>query len=145
MMESVIRSDPLIHLVKLCVGFRDVSELRSHIDSLGVEAGAVVASVTRSFPSRHEELLDGGSLYWVMRGAVRCRQRLVGFDRFKDGNGIDRCQMQLDPQVIETSVAPYKAFQGWRYLEADRAPADVAAGDDLPAHIKAELAELGLV
>ena len=80
-------------------------------------------------PKRADELLGGGSLYWVIKGNVQCRQRLVEVRPFTDTEGISRCRLVLDPQVVRTDWQPRRAFQGWRYLKAADAPADLGQGD----------------
>jgi hypothetical protein len=100
-------------------------------------------------PKRVEELLEGGSLYWVIKGQVQARQRLTGIETFTDGEGIGRCNLILGPEVVETAYQPRRAFQGWRYLQDNEAPRDLAAlGADtaeLPLELRRELAELGLL
>ena len=74
-------------------------------------------------PKRADELLDGGSLYWVIRGEVLCRQRLLGVEPFVDREGIGRCRLQLEPKLTLVQPRPWRAFQGWRYLAAEGCPA----------------------
>ena len=93
------------------------------------------------------ELLDGGSLYWVIKGSVQVRQRLVDVRPFVDDDGIARCRLVLEPKLVPTEWQPKRPFQGWRYLEPKDAPTDLGEGggaDDLPPALRAELAELGL-
>ncbi|MCO6186121.1 DUF1489 family protein [Rhizobium sp. L1K21] len=143
-----------LHLVKLCVGADSIDDLRdwvSHRALSAVAAGMEPHSshVTRMVPKRMEELLDGGSLYWVIKGQVQARQQLLDIKEFKDVDGIKRCELVLAPQVVETSMQPKRPFQGWRYLEAKDAPRDlgeVGTGlDDMPDELKRELSELGLL
>jgi len=94
------------------------------------------------------ELLDGGSLYWVIRGAIQVRQRLLDIRPFTDADGIGRCRLVLDHQgLIPTALRPMRPFQGWRYLEGEAAPPDsgAAGADDLPEALRLELARLGLL
>ena len=142
-------------MIKLCVGVETVDEIVDWIDRdlarkrrLGIPAEDT--HVTRMMPRRIEELLDGGSLYWVVKGQVQCRQRLLDLRAVKGEDGIERCEIVFDPAVILTEWQPKRPFQGWRYLEAKDAPRDLAdvggsGGDDLPDALKAELAELGLL
>lgn len=135
----------MIHLVKLCVGIRDPSQLRRYVVSLNAAAGDVLAIRTRSTPKRLDELLDGGSLYWVMGGAIRARQRIVGIATVDEPEGRKHCVLSLEPEVRHTSSAAYRPFQGWRYLEADRAPPDMhGETDDMPEEMRKALADLGL-
>ncbi|KQO80810.1 DUF1489 family protein [Rhizobium sp. Leaf262] len=142
-----------LHLIKLCVGADSIEDLRewvSHRALTAIAAGLEPHSVhtTRMFPKRMEELLDGGSLYWVIKGQVQARQSLLDIRSFKGEDGISRCDLVLGPEVIETSPAPKRPFQGWRYLNADDAPRDLGGHglpEDMPSELRRELAELGLL
>jgi hypothetical protein len=135
-----------LNLLKLCVGVAEVDEL---IDwqRRRLKAERKLYHTTRMIPRRREELLDGGSLYWVIKGQVQCRQRLTDIVPFTDDEGIGRCRLMLDREIVLTRSQPRRAFQGWRYLVPADAPADLAAGDvaGLPPEMRAELAELGLL
>jgi len=103
--------------------------------------------VTRMWPRREAELLDGGSLYWVIKGVILVRQRIVKLDDVDRGDGIRRCGIVLDPELHRTESAPRRPFQGWRYLEDKAAPSDLPRGranDDLPPALMAALAEIGV-
>ena len=100
-------------------------------------------------PKRADELCDGGSLYWVIRGEVMCRQRLVDIEPFVDRGGIGRCRLKLEPKLTLVEPRVWRAFQGWRYLAAKDAPRDldrVAPGArNMPETLRRELRELGLL
>jgi hypothetical protein len=100
-------------------------------------------------PKRRDEILQGGSLYWVIRGHVQVRQRLLDIRPFRDADGVRRCRLVLEPVLVPTEWQPRRAFQGWRYLAPKDAPADLspdsASLSALPAHLRRELAELGLL
>jgi hypothetical protein len=104
---------------------------------------------TRMVPKRAEELLDGGSLYWVIRGSVMCRQQLIGVCPFVDRDGIGRCRLVLKPKVVLVAPRPYRAFQGWRYLPPKDAPPDLdqaaPGAADMPEPLRRELRDLGLL
>ncbi len=143
-----------LHLLKLCVGADSIEDLRdwvAHRSLIAIAAGLEPHSVhtTRMVPKRLEELLDGGSLYWVIKGQVQARQKLLDIRTFTDEAGITRCDLVLGPEVIETALQPRRPFQGWRYLPADDAPRDLTAlGEgvaDMPADLKKELMQLGLL
>jgi hypothetical protein len=135
-----------LNLLKLCVGVAEVDELVDW-QRRRLKAERRLYHTTRMIPRRREELLDGGSLYWVIKGQVQCRQRLTDIVPFTDDEGIGRCRLMLDPEIVLTRSQPRRAFQGWRYLVPADAPADLAAGDvaGLPPEMRAELAELGLL
>jgi hypothetical protein len=100
-------------------------------------------------PKRVEELVAGGSLYWVIRGNVQARQRLVEVRPFRDKDGVSRCHLILEPKVVATEWQPRRAFQGWRYLDPKDAPRDLSGGRralrELPPALRQSLAELGLL
>jgi hypothetical protein len=136
-----------VHLIKLCVGIDDVAHLRA-VQAARLKRHGEVVHVTRQHPKRTAELSAGGSLYWVIRGAVRARQRILDLRTVDDEEGRKKCAIVLDPDLVETEALPFRAFQGWRYLDAERAPPDTrdGAGDDaLPAGLAAELRGLGLL
>lgn len=143
-----------LHLIKLCVGADSIEDLREWVAEralIAVAAGFEPHSshVTRMVPKRIDELRDGGSLYWIIKGQVAARQRLIDIRPFTGADGISRCELVLGPEVIETAPAPRRPFQGWRYLDVDAAPRDLGhSGADLeamPEDLKRELAELGLL
>lgn len=142
-----------LNLLKLCVGADSVEDLEAWIAHRLEEkrrAGDPVEHfhTTRMVPKRADELLAGGSLYWVIKGAVQCRQRLVDIRPFTDSEGISRCRLVLDTELVRTRRQPRRAFQGWRYLKGEDAPADLSAGtaaETIPPALHRELAELGLL
>jgi len=143
-----------LHLLKLCVGADSVETLQ---DWIGRRLAAMKAAgqapeqfhTTRMVPKRAAELVDCGSLYWVIKGNIQARQRLLDIRPFIDADGISRCNLVLEPVLHETSWAPRRPFQGWRYLAPDDAPPDLGASGaeegELPAELKRELAGLGLL
>jgi len=143
-----------LHLIKLCVGVESIEQLTDWIaEDLVRQRGMGLepedTHTTRMIPKRIPELLDGGSLYWVIKGQVQARQRLRDLQPVTGADGIQRCRIVFDPQVVPTEWQPKRPFQGWRYLLDKDAPRDLAsiggAGDELPSALKAELAELGLL
>lgn len=126
-------------MIKLCVGVSEVETL---------EANAARSDWrivhTRMTPKRAAEIEDGGSLYWVMKGSVTCRQRILDITTVGEGKA-SRCEIRLDSQVIRTAPLARRPFQGWRYLEPKDVPPDlsVAEATDLPDDLARELRELG--
>ncbi len=143
-----------LHLIKLCVGVDTVAELDLWRSGRRMEA-AVKGQPWRSIhvthwgPKRAPEILAGGSLYWVIKGLIQVRQRVIGFEPVTVGDGITRCAIVMDPELIQTSIVPKRPFQGWRYLAAKDAPPDIGpyipGQEDLPARLRAGLAELGVL
>ena len=143
-----------LHMVKLCVGCDAIEDLEDWIQFRLDEmrrAGEKPEQrhTTRMIPKRAAELLDGGSLYWVIRGNVQVRQRLIDVRPFRDTDGIQRCHLVMQPELTATEWQPRRAFQGWRYLVPDDAPRDLgsdrAALRELPVQLRRELADLGLL
>lgn len=136
-----------LNLMKLCVGCAHPDDLERWQASRFGEGPA--HHVTRMRPTRDAELLAGGSVYWVFKGLMLARQRLIGLEEAIGPDGIRRCALILDRQVVRVTATPRRAFQGWRYLDAADAPADVPRGraDEpaLPPLIARELAAMGLV
>ncbi len=140
-----------LNLIKLCVGCDSIDDLTGWIALRMAEkrkAGEPLEHhhVTRMVPKRIAELVDGGSLYWVIKGNVQVRQRLIDIRPFVDREGIGRCALVLEPKVVPTEWQPKRPFQGWRYLPAKDAPPDLRGGraSGLPPAFFAELAALGL-
>ena len=143
-----------LHLMKLAVGCDSVADLAGWIKQRIKQKKARGEKpehihTTRMVPKRTDELLDGGSLYWVIRGQIACREELIAIRPFVDKDGIGRCRLVLRPKVIVVEPRPFRAFQGWRYLQAKDAPRDldrVAPGArHMPEELRRELRDLGLL
>jgi hypothetical protein len=138
-----------VNLLKLCVGADSVEDLAAWQRSQAPRwpAGRAV-HVTRMWPKRAPEILAGGSLYWVIRGVILCRQRILALEEVRGPDGIARCALHLDPAIHRTEAAPRRPFQGWRYLDPAETPRDLpaarTAGPALPPKIAAALAEIGV-
>jgi hypothetical protein len=144
---------PRLHLIKLCVGAEGIDDLvawrRAYADAARREGrDPLPRHTTRQWPKRADEILDGGSLYWVFKGMVLARQRIVAFEPVDHGDGVQRCGILLDDAVVRTVPQPRRPFQGWRYLKADEAPFDLldARGDEaaLPPELSMALADIGV-
>jgi hypothetical protein len=137
-----------LHLIKLCVGAATPEELRIWL-AARAEAGHRPIVHTRQTPKRAAEILDGGSLYWVIRGHILCRERILNIRPFVDKEGIGRCHIVLDCKPVPVEPRPYRAFQGWRYLAAHDAPRDLdraaPGARDMPEDLRRELRSLGLL
>jgi hypothetical protein len=100
-------------------------------------------------PKRADELTAGGSLYWVIRGEILCRERLLAIRPFTDKDGIGRCRLVMDGKLQLVQPRPFRAFQGWRYLAAKDAPKDLdraaPGARHMPEQMRRELRELGLL
>ena len=136
---------PTVHLQKIAFGIATVSALRKRVASRVAGKGGRHVILTRMTPKRAEELVAGGSLYWVIGGALRARQRIVSVETF---SGSKRCRITLDPTVHETDPVARKPFQGWRYLKREDAPTDLERRErrhDIDPELERELAALGLL
>ena len=144
-----------LHLLKLCVGAESLDDLRTWIDTTierKKRAGLPAEQIhtTRMMPRQRDELLDGGSLYWVIKGTIQARQRLIDIRPFTDVEGIGRCNLVLEPELIATRPQPRRPFQGWRYLKPGDAPDDLSIGsaegaESLTPTMRQDLIELGLL
>lgn len=137
-----------LHLIKLSVGTESPDGLRAWQETVQARTGRVVHT-TRMFPRRDAEVLDGGSIYWVIKKVIRVRQRILGLHEGTDADGRGLCTIELDPELVEVEPRPHRPFQGWRYLKPEDAPPDLpqgAAGEEPPPpEMAAELRRLGLL
>ncbi|MCX8508743.1 MAG: DUF1489 domain-containing protein [Rhodobacteraceae bacterium] len=138
-----------VNLVKLCVGADTVEDLLDwHRTNPSPFPTGERRHTTRMWPKREAEILAGGSLYWVIKGVILCRQRILRLDEVTGTDDILRCGIILDPEVIRTMAAPRRPFQGWRYLPGEDSPRDLpqgrAADSALPEPLALALAEIGL-
>jgi hypothetical protein len=138
------------HIIKLAVGIRDVAHLESVQRDRSAARG--VSDGNRRAYTRHKpvrpDVLEDGSLYWVVQGVIRCRQRILGFEQEADAEGRKYCLFVLDPELVPVVPTQRGPFQGWRYLRADEAPADLERGADgemPPDEMLKELRSLGLI
>ncbi len=144
-----------LHLVKLCVGAVSIDDLAEwqavRLEQARRGGGdASLFHTTFQTPKRQDELLAGGSLYWVIKGQIQVRQRLVGFAEGNKDDGSPCCLLLLDPELVPVRPVPRRAFQGWRYLTGEDAPPDLAGAGGrglaaMPDELRRELAELGLI
>lgn len=131
-----------LHLIKLCVGIDSADELRAW-RAMRAAQGHKSIVPTRQTPKRAADLLDGGSLYWVIKGQILLRQVIRRIDTLDGGQ--QPCRIELDPELIATAPQPRRPFQGWRYLDPKDAPPDLPGGEggDMPEALARELRELG--
>ena len=139
-----------IHLIKLSVGTESVEDLADwHRTKRAQGPDGLPRHVTRMWPKRADEILNGGSIYWVIKGVIQGRQRVLRFDEVIGSDGIRRCAIVLDSDLIRTSQALKRPFQGWRYLSPADAPRDMTKGrendDTLPNDLSAALADIGVL
>ena len=141
-----------LHLIKLCVGAESIADLEEWVEERVAERIALgepprSRHVTRMVPTRAAEIVDGGSLYWIIKGQLAARQRILEIEPFIDVDGIGRCRLWLGREVVKVAPRPFQAFQGWRYFPAKDAPADLGASGaaEMPEELRRTLGELGLL
>jgi hypothetical protein len=139
----------MLHIMKLAVGVRDVGQL-AEFQRARAQSDPPLRHKTRNSPKRAEEITAAGSLYWVVNGAILVRQRITSINRDHWDDGSACAALVLDPELIPVTARAMKAFQGWRYLNAADAPADLSATpgggvDDLPEPMRLALSRLALL
>jgi hypothetical protein len=139
-----------LNLIKLSVGSESVeTQLDWQKQARGQTADGLPCHVTRMWPKKSEELLNGGSIYWVIKGQIQSRQRILRLDEIIGSDGIRRCTIVLDPDLRRTQSALRRPFQGWRYLTVEDSPPDLPEGratdDTLPDELNRALAEIGVL
>ena len=143
-----------VHLVKMAVGIKSVDHLIDVQSERLRQAqaagdGGVLRHLTRNTPRRAGEVLNAGSIYWIIKGYIRARQPITEFGEAMGRNGRPRCALILDPKLVRTELVPHRPIQGWRYMEPLAAPRDLsrrsAAKTSMPDEMEAELRALGLL
>ena len=140
----------MVHLQKLAVGIRDIAHLRE-VQAARAKANPPLRHHTRTSPKRTAEITDGGSIYWVIAGAMIVRQRILGFQPGAWDDGSPATAILLDPALVPVAARLVRPFQGWRYLPAADAPPDLSAdappdgAAEMPPALRRELRSLGLL
>lgn len=144
-----------LHLLKLAVGAETIGDIEAYMAQRRETAllegrDPTPFHTTRMVPKRAKEIAGQGSLYWVVRGTLACRQAITAIEPFSGSDGIGRCRLMLDTMVVPVSPRPCRPFQGWRYLTARDAPADLDKSTladlaEMPEPLRRELSALGLI
>jgi hypothetical protein len=139
-----------INIIKLSVGSESVESLTEWQANRRAQMNrAHSLHITRMWPRRDQEVFNGGSMYWVIKGFIQARQQIIGFEEVIGDDGIRRCGIMLAPELIRTTAVKRRPFQGWRYLTPEDAPKDLPVGratdDKLPKDLEIALADLGLL
>ena len=146
-MEKEMNSN-LVNLVKLCVGAETINDLTDRQDNLNRKDKNRRTHVTRMWPKRGDEILNGGSLFWVIKGFIQARQKIIGLEEAFGQDNIRRCSIVLDPEVFLTTSVKKRPFQGWRYLNPADAPPDLykisSSEPTLPNELAIALADIGV-
>jgi len=139
------------HLIKLSVGSEGIDTLQEWQNSVvarQVKRGLPPfhIHVTRMFPKQKDALLDGGSIYWVIKGLIQCRNTIVDLEETQTRDGRKACAIIMEPELIPVAPTPKRPFQGWRYLKVEDAPPDltiIKGGKSLPPELRNRLVNLG--
>lgn len=145
-----------VNLLRPCVGIDSPRALyENQIASrqiMGADHNRYNYFTTRNTPKRANEILNGGSVYWIVKGAIIMRQTIVDIETLVDNNNKKYCLITKDPEIMLVKPMPYRAMQGWRYLESEKAPDDLypfdpdqTPEDEVDPKMAKELAELGLL
>ncbi len=148
-------SDATVNIVKLAVGVQSIEELaliqRRFLNQAGNLANNGFYHSTKLMPKKHEAIVESGSLYWVIKGVICARQKIVAITKQEDADGIKRCKIFLNDTIIKTTPIRKRPFQGWRYLKRNKTPADIVDhltgtfDDDIPLELQQKLLEVGLL
>jgi len=136
-----------VHLKKLSVGSVSIDNLKNW-QNRSLKQGRPIIHPTRNWPKRADELLDGGSMFWIIKGQMVVRQPIADLIEVKREDGRPACGIVLHPELIPVWPRRVRIFQGWRYLETEDAPEDLPQTENaapMPAELAAELRELGLL
>jgi len=141
----------VMHLQKLSVGSTGIDSLQNWQNTMVARRKArgllpCHEHVTRMFPKQKEALLDGGSIYWVIKGVIQCRNKIIALEETRNDRGLKACAILMDPQLIPVQPQPRRAFQGWRYLKPEDAPPDlttIEGAESLPPKLRNKLVEIG--
>ena len=135
-----------MHMVKLCVGAESMDDMIAW-QARQMRTLPYPVHHTRAYPKQAEALLNGGSIYWVVRRAIRFRQRIIDICKVEGEDGRAMCQLHFDPDLIQTYAQPKRPFQGWRYLKPNDAPRDLRSGEracDIPPDLDTALKAAGV-
>lgn len=142
--------DKYINLIKLSVGTETIDDLTTWQATKRAQTpDGLPRHVTRMWPKRGEEILAGGSIFWVIKGVLTCRQRILRLDEYIGQDGIRRCSIVSDPELVRVQSALKRPFQGWRYLKPEDTPPDLPKGradeEPIPVELNRALAEIGVL
>jgi hypothetical protein len=142
--------DKYVNILKLSVGTENTDDLAAWQKTKRAQApDGLPRHVTRMWPKRETELTNGGSVFWVIKGVIQCRQKIIRLDEYIGQDGIRRCAIVMEPTIIRVQSSVKRPFQGWRYLSPDDAPSDLPKGreeeEPLPTELNRALAEIGVL
>lgn len=140
-----------VNLLKPALRINDIYEFagRQQLRHIPYKGEYVYPVWTSRKPAREKELLDG-SVYWIVKKQIQCRQKIVAIEPYEaDGDEKPSFLILCEPQLIRTQAITKRPFQGWRYLEADNVPPDIGKvyveDEPPPPKMEKELREAGLI
>ena len=138
-----------INLIKINVGSSNVDDIKNwQLANREKWADKKPRHITRMWPKRQQEILNGGSIFWVVKGYIIARQKIIGMEEFYRNKTIRCCALIFDNTIFETEIVRKRPFQGWRYLEKEQSPADLALenhnNDSIPSQLLAKLSDIGV-
>ena len=143
-----------LHILRTAVGIESLPqlyELQRHFEHATPSGHKSVVMTTRKRPSRCAELLDGGSVYWIIRHRVLCRQAILHMEDRDEPGETPATIIYLSPQIIKVQPRNKRAIQGWRYLQGWDRPKDIgpydpkSRDDDLPDDIARAIHDIGVI
>ena len=142
----------VVHLQKLSVGSESIDTLAAWQKTMvarRVKAGKPPfhEHVTRMTPKRRDDILAGGSIYWVIKGLIQCRNKIIDLEEVRTRDGRKACAIVMEPGPIPVVPIPKRPFQGWRYFKAEDVPPDLTdavGGAELPPELRTKLVNLGV-
>lgn len=142
-----------LNMIKLAAGAESIESLSAWQEKVIAQRKAAGLSAnpvheTRMMPKRGKEILDGGSMYWVIKHKICIRQRIIQIERIEIEGAPKFCLIHFDPQLVPVHIKRKRPFQGWRYLKSSDAPPDIdpssPAPADTPIHLEIALKEAGV-
>ncbi|OUX43509.1 hypothetical protein CBE37_02070 [bacterium TMED277] len=145
----------MVNLVKIAVGVTTVEELilrqTEFLKKINDKNFPYFYHSTRMMPKKYEDIISNGSLYWVIKGAICARQKVLDIVKFEDTDGKKRCKIFLAPEIKKTKPVRKRPFQGWRYLKKHITPQDLnepiktTFDSNIPLDVQKQLLEMGVL
>ena len=133
-----------MNIVKLAVGINSVKDLKSRQEVKRKQYGNNT-HITRLFPKKYSELINSGSMYWVINGFISVRQKIIDIKKVEHDDGVNYCHIILDKKLFETQVIRMRPFQGWRYLSIEKTPQDLSDKKEINGELVKILKELCII
>ena len=132
-----------VHLKKLAVGISSIENLKDRQSFIFDTYGEII-NFTRNKPKRVDELIEGGSLYWIINRKVFVRQKILEIKSFVLEDGKKSAGIVLQNKLIRVRPVSMKPFQGWRYYQKSDVPTDID-DDNFSDENNVELSKMGFI